>query len=252
MEKKVTKKVLNLLKSDTEYYTGIGKQFLSNSDISILLKNPQLYGVPQPDNKAFIMGRYFHCKMLEPEKLGDYLIANVSSRNSKAYKEFCAEHLIPYAMLKPEKEMVDEWCDTMLSHLDFYDLIQHPDNQYEIPNVKNIGDYDGGALWKGKADIVHKDYVIDLKTSGDITKFKNSIYNYNYDSQGYIYRELFGKPILFLVIDKSTQVMGMYELSDESYERGKVKVEQALEVYKTFFGEGRTKDIKLHYLKATI
>jgi|TARA_X000000950_G_scaffold17358_2_gene18844 hypothetical protein len=252
MEKKVTKKVLNLLKSDTEYYTGIGKQFLSNSDISILLKNPQLYGVPQPDNKTFIMGRYFHCKMLEPEKLGDYLIANVSSRNSKAYKEFCAEHLIPYAMLQPEKEMVDKWCETMLGHLDFYDLIQHPDNQYEIPNVKNIGEHEGGALWKGKADIVHKDYVIDLKTSGDITKFKNSIYNYNYDSQGYIYRELFGKPILFLVIDKSTQVMGMYELSDESYERGKVKVEQALEVYKTFFGEGRTKDIKLHYLKATI
>ncbi len=252
MEKKVTKKVINLLKSDTEYYTGIGKQFLSNSDIGILLKNPQQYGIPRPDNKNFIMGRYFHCKMLEPQKLDEYLIANVSSRNSKAYKEFCAEHLIPYAMLKPEQEMADEWCETMLSNMDFYDLIQDSSNQYEVPNVKNIGDYQGGALWKGKADIVHKDYVIDLKTSGDILKFKNSVYNYNYDSQGYIYRELFGKPILFLVIDKSTKVLGMYELSEESYERGKYKVEQALEVYKTFFGEDRTKDIELHYLKGTI
>ena len=43
MEKKVTKKVINLLKSDTEYYTGIGKQFLSNSDIGTLLKNPAIW-----------------------------------------------------------------------------------------------------------------------------------------------------------------------------------------------------------------
>ena len=252
METKVTKKVINLLKSDTEYYTGIGKQFLSNSDIGTLLKNPQQFGIPQPDNKNFIMGRYFHCKMLEPDKIEDYLIAQVSSRNTKAYKEFCAEHLIPYAMLQPEKEMVDGWCETMLGNMDFYDLIQDSSNKYEVPSVKNIGEYEGGALWKGKADIVHKDYVIDLKTSGDITKFKNSVYNYNYDSQGYIYRELFGKPILFLVIDKSTHVLGMYELSEETYERGKYKVEQALEVYKTFFGENRTKDIELHYLKGTI
>jgi len=252
MEKKVTKKVINLLKSDTEYYSGIGKQFISNSDISTLLKNPKMFGVPQPDRKEFILGRYFHCKILEPEKVKDFLIANVNSRNSKAYKEFCADNLVPYAMLDSEKKQVDKWCDTMLSHLDFYELIQDAENQFEVPSVKNIGEFDGGALWKGKADIVHKDYVIDLKTSGDIMKFKNSIYNYNYDSQGYIYRELFGKPILFLVIDKSTQVLGMYELSDESYERGAYKVEQALKVYKEFFGENKTKDVDLHYLKQVI
>ncbi len=33
MQNKVTKKVVNLLKSDAEYYTGIGKQFLANADI---------------------------------------------------------------------------------------------------------------------------------------------------------------------------------------------------------------------------
>ena len=42
MENKVTKKVINLLKSDTEYYGGIGKQFLSNSDIGTLLRNPAM------------------------------------------------------------------------------------------------------------------------------------------------------------------------------------------------------------------
>ena len=140
----------------------------------------------------------------------------------------------------------------MLSNFDFYELIQDKDNKFEEPNVKNIGELLGGALWKGKADIVHKDYIIDLKTSGDITKFKNSIYNYNYDSQGYIYRELFGKPILFLVIDKSTKVLGMFDLSEESYERGKYKVEQALEVYHKYFSENKTEDIKSHYLRHTV
>ena len=136
--------------------------------------------------------------------------------------------------------------------MDFYDLIQASGNQYEVPSVKNIGDFQGGTLWKGKADIVSKDYIIDLKTSSDITKFKSSIYNYNYDSQGYIYRELFGKPILFLVIDKQTKVLGMFSLSEETYERGKEKVEQALEVYKKFFSEDRVSDIDLYYIKKTI
>lgn len=252
MESKVTKKVINLLKSDAEYYGGIGRQFLSNSDIGTLLRNPSMYGVPQADNKAFLMGRYFHCKMLEPDKVGDYLIVDASSRNTKIYKEFCAEHMIPFAMLKGEQEDVDRWCDTMLSNYDFYEMIQDKANKYEEPNVKNIGELNGGALWKGKADIVHKDYVIDLKTCGDITKFHNSIYNYNYDSQGYIYRELFGKPILFLVIDKSTQVLGRFELSDESYDRGKYKVEQALEVYHKYFGDKKTHDIKSYYINKVV
>jgi len=162
MQSKITKKIINLLKSDAEYYGGIGKQFLSNSDIGTLLKNPTMYGVPQPDNKAFIMGRYFHCKMLEPEKVDEYLIAPVMSRTAKAYKEFCADHLIPFALLKNEKQKVDEWCDVMLSNFDFYELIQDKDNKYEEPNVKNIGELNGGALWKGKADIVHKDYIIGV------------------------------------------------------------------------------------------
>ena len=107
MESKVTKKVINLLKSDAEYYGGIGKQFLSNSDIGTLLRNPAMYGVPQGDNKAFLMGRYFHCKMLEPDKVDDYLIIDASSRNTKIYKEFCAENNLPFAMLKGEQEDVE-------------------------------------------------------------------------------------------------------------------------------------------------
>jgi len=103
-----------------------------------------------------------------------------------------------------------------MSHLDFHDLIREEGNQYEEPMVKEIH----GELWKGKADIIGKDFVYDLKTSGDILSFKNSVYKFNYDSQAYIYQQLFGKPLKFLVIDKNTLMMGMYQLSEETLARG--------------------------------
>jgi len=44
----------------------------------------------------------------------------------------------------------------------------------------------------------------------------------------------------------------MFDLSEESYERGKYKVEQALEVYHKYFSENKTEDIKSHYLRPTV
>ena len=41
--------VLNKLKNDKEYYEGIGKEYVSNSDISALLTNPKKFGVSRPD-----------------------------------------------------------------------------------------------------------------------------------------------------------------------------------------------------------
>jgi len=120
MQSKITKKVINLLKSDAEYYGGIGKQFLSNSDIGTLLRNPARSGLPQLANKAFLLGRYFNCKLLEPEKFGEYLIADASSRNTKLYKDVCAEHMIPYALLKSELADVAKWCEVIRSNFYFY------------------------------------------------------------------------------------------------------------------------------------
>ena len=57
-----------------------------------------------------------------------------------------------------------------------------------------------GEMWKGKADSVNHNekLVIDLKTTADITKFKWSASKYNYDSQAYIYSELFGYEMIFI------------------------------------------------------
>ena len=83
--------VIELLRDDQEYYGGVGKQYLSNSDIGTLLKTPEQFGVSRPDNKNFAEGRYFHQLILEPEKAENVVWVDSASRNTKAYKEFIAD-----------------------------------------------------------------------------------------------------------------------------------------------------------------
>jgi len=75
--------ILALLNDDKEYYSGIGKNYLSNSDIGTLLNNPKDFGKPREDNKAFMDGRYFHQLILEPEKAENTPFVDVSTRNTK-------------------------------------------------------------------------------------------------------------------------------------------------------------------------
>ena len=106
--------------------------------------------------------------------------------------------------------------------------------EYEQPNIVELE----GQMWKGKADIVnHDEKLIDLKTTSDLSKFKSvfSIYRYNYDSQAYIYSSLFGYEFMFIVIDKKTHQIGIFDCSPQFYETGQDKVKRACEAYDLFY-----------------
>jgi hypothetical protein len=245
----MTQAILTKLRDDNEYYNGIGRKYLSNSDIGTLLKNPKFFGTKRGDSKEFAMGRYFHQLFLEPDKAKEWDFIDVSSRNTKKYKEYVAElqsnskRPRDFALLQKEKEEVERWVETMKSNFDMYNYIYDESNVYEVPNVAEIC----GEMWKGKADIVGKDFIFDLKTSSNINDFRWNFRKYNYDSQAYIYSTLFNKPMMFLVIDKISGMMGTYSVSEESLERGKQKVEMAVEVYRKFFGDNPTDDIDQYY-----
>ena len=81
------KEILEKLRDDENYYGEFGQQFLSNSDISTLLKNPKDLHKPKPNSPAFLVGGYFHTAILEPDKLKSFKIVEASTRNTKAYKE---------------------------------------------------------------------------------------------------------------------------------------------------------------------
>ena len=79
--------ILKALEDDSKYYGEFGKQYLSNSDIGKLLKNPTQFRVSNEFTKPMLEGRYFHTKILEPQKLNDFKVIDVASRNTIRYKE---------------------------------------------------------------------------------------------------------------------------------------------------------------------
>jgi hypothetical protein len=237
--------ILEILKDDVSYYGEFGKQYLSNSDIGTLLTNPKAFGISRPDNANFAKGRLFHQLILEPEKASEWEFIDVASRNTKAYKEFVAERDVEFALLQKEADEINELVTTMMSNMDFYDDIRHEANQYEVPAVGEIE----GVMWKGKADIVHPEMIIDLKTTSNIDDFKWSARKYNYDSQCYIYQELFGKPLVFYVIDKTNNMLGIFRPTEEFVRGGADKVRRAVDVYNKFFGDNATEDINYFYVE---
>jgi hypothetical protein len=240
--------ILAILKNDESYYGEFGSQFLSNSDIKALLTNPKEFKAKSEDNKAFAEGRYFHQLLIEKDKAMVAHHVDVSTRTTKAYKEYLDENGLAFALLTKEKELVEQWAKTMSGNIEFYDNIYASGNEYEVPAVGEIE----GMLWKGKADIVCKDFLIDLKTTGDINKFKWNAKAYNYDSQAYIYQTLFGKPLVFYVIDKETLQLGIFVPTASFIESGAMKVKRAIEIYNRYFGPDKTDTIDNYFIQGTL
>ena len=243
------KQILKKLRNDEDYYGDFGKQFLSNSDIYYLLSNPLKFQQSYEPSTAFLVGGYFHTAILEPDKLKKFKIIESTTRNTKVYKEMSGGEL---CLLQHEVDQIELMKDKMMENNIIADLIMGTDgklNDYEEPNVKMIE----GKTWKGKADIVNHNekLVIDLKTTGDINKFKNSAWRFNYDSQAYIYSKMFGYEFLFIVIDKTTHQIGMFDCSPQFYESGKDKVQRAVEAYALFF-DTEDFDPKQYFISKTL
>jgi hypothetical protein len=243
-----TQETLERLKDDHEYYGEFGSKFLSNSSLGALLNNPREFGVKREDNKAFAEGRYFHQCFLEPDKALETLTVEVASRNTKAYKQAIEEHNKTVILLQKEKDHMDDLIATMRANVEFFDGIYADGNKYEVPSVGKIK----GHWFKGKADIITETQIIDLKTTSNIHDFKWSARKYNYDSQCYIYQMLFGKPLVFYVIDKTNFLMGIYKPSEDFVRGGEEKVKRALNVYDMFFGENPTHDITNYFIEETL
>ena len=224
------KQVIKKLRDDQNYYGDFGKKYLSNSDIGTLLTNPLALGQPSKPSPAFLVGGYFHTAILEPDKIKNFKVIEASTRNTKAYKEISDGEL---CLLQSEVDKIELMTDKVLANNVCKGLIRGNNIEYEQPGITELE----GLMWKGKADIVNHDekLIIDLKTTADLNKFKWSANKYNYDSQAYIYSSLFGYEFIFIVIDKTTHQIGIFDCSPQFYERGKDKVERASEQYKLFY-----------------
>ena len=221
------KKIIEKLKQDEHYYGKFGKQFLSNSDISILLKNPKLLREAKPKSTAMVIGGYFHTAILEPNKLKSFRIIESSTRNTKKYKEMSGGEI---CLLQHEVDKIELMTEVMMDNNICRGLIK---GDFEVPAITELF----GNKWKGKADIINHEekLVIDLKTTGDLDKFRWSASKFNYDSQAYIYSNLFGYEMLFIVMDKETHQIGLFDCSPDFYKSGEEKVRKATDAYDLFY-----------------
>ena len=240
--------IIDRLRVDEDYYGDFGNQYLSNSHIGKLLKNPMALFGKTPDNPNFKVGGYFHTAILEPDKLKSFKIIEATTRNTKKYKEISGGEV---CLLQHEVDMIEKMVDKMMANDICRDLIQSAlgNVQYEEPGLVRL--YDN--MWKGKADLINHDekLVIDLQTTGDIEKFRWSASKFNYDSQAYIYRHLFGYDMLFIAIDKNTHQIGLFDCSPNFYKSGKEKVQKASELYDLFYKDENF-DHKQHLTTTTL
>ncbi len=170
-----------------------------------------------------VIGGYFHTLICEPHKVDSYKIIEATTRNTKLYKELSDGEL---CLLQHEADHIEVMRQKLLSHDIIRDLIQGDNIEYEVPGITELH----GETWKGKADIINHNekLIVDLKTTGDIEKFKWSARKFNYDSQAYIYQELFGYEMIFVAVDKKTLQLGIYDCSQNFLEGGKEKVIDAI------------------------
>ncbi len=223
-------KTIEKLKDDKHYYGAFGKKFLSNSDIYDLLHNPQEFRADKEPSVAFEYGKAFHEMIMfgaEPQ------FVEASSRRTNKYKEACYDLKSDMLLLEGEVLQMQNEVKGAKDNEFVAKLLGRDDLILEQPNVAVLTD--SGIKWKCKADIVTNECLYDIKTTSNLKGFRHSFFTYNYDSQAYIYSTMFQKPMRFLVVEKKTGCIGLFDVSDESYEKGREKVERAEDNYKKYF-----------------
>ena len=229
--------ILSKMMDDDFYYNYLGVNALSSSSCKKLLDSPVDYrnSLLETNNtgdkiQPFRDGGLFHMRILEPEKWESLNFIDVASKNTKKYR-LAVEELGTVYTYK-EREQAEKMALAFNSNEKAADFLRN--SRREVPAIGEIE----GIPFRAKADILGPNYICDLKSTGDIFKFKYSADRYCYDLQAYIYCELFKisyKDFTFVAVDKSTQLVGLFPCSREFYERGKYKALEAIQIYRDFF-----------------
>jgi hypothetical protein len=234
---------------DEFYYGYLSKAALSSSSLKLLLSSPKTYKhvteYGNPESQALRDGWLFHTAILEPDVFNAQVFVDVASKNTKAYKLAKEEHGKVFTMT--EKKDAERLADAFLRNEKALQLIQQ--SEFEVPMIGEVM----GMPFRGKADVLGKNGIVDLKTTTDIKAFKYSAMKYGYSVQCYLYCELFGvdyKDFTFLALDKGSLDIAVYHCSEEFYLDGKQKTEKAIETYDTYFLQAA--DLDQYYIEGIL
>ena len=226
--------LINKMYDNVFYYGYLGVNALSSSYCKKLCDSVEEYLFEDnkfsPDIKPLRDGRLFHVTILEADKMKDYYdFIDVPTRRSKDFKQL---KRVSKKEVMTEKERL--WAEDLKTH-----ILKHSranklitNGEPEVPNIN----YVFGLPFRGKADLLCQDRVVDIKTTGDIDNWEYNKYFYGYDIQAYLYKELFDKDTFeFVVIDKRTKKVITDEASLDFLRSGERKVERAVKNYVRYF-----------------
>ena len=233
--------LLKRMLDDEFYYGELNRLALSSSSLKTLLSSPKTYKFSleygSPSSQALRDGWLFHTAILEPNVFEAQTFIDVQSKNTKKFRDAKAEN--PRVFTAKEKSDAERLADAFLRNEHAKELIR--DSEFEVPVIGEVMD----MPFRGKADVLGTNRIVDLKTTTDIKGFSYSANKYGYDVQCYLYCNLFGKThkdFYFLALDKGSLDIGIFNCSEEFYYRGEEKVEKALDLYNKFFIEGADLD----------
>ena len=250
MENKKREQQLKKLSDNKHYYGKFGKQFLSNSDVYTLLYEEEQYGCKRKETDKMLKGRYFHTLVLEPKLKDTFLIAPCPTRRQKVYTEFINENGLEIALTQSEAEAVEEQVEwflskdneklhnNMIADRSIADFIHDKKALKEQPGIEEID----GIEFKGKADMISNDIILDFKTTENVRRFPQAVkYDSSYDTQAYIYQQIFKLPFVFVVVGNTQKKyadgtkyyeIGIHAATDEVILRGKIKTMEEIKRYK--------------------
>jgi len=239
--------LINNMDNDEFYYNLCGKNMLSSSSAKLLLDSYKKYYLVTkygyPESQALRDGWLFHTAILEPDVYESQKFIDVQSKNTNKFKEAKKEFGKVFTI--KEKNDAERLAGAFLKNSKLVSYLNKA--QFEVPIAGEVM----GMPFRGKADIISKDgWIIDLKTTTNISKFKHSAYNFSYDLQCYVYCNLFGvtySDFKFIAIDKDSTVAQYFDVSEQFYLSGKEKCKRAIQEYKDWHG----KDLD-EYLKTSI
>jgi hypothetical protein len=223
--------ILPKMLDDDFYYNYLGTdKALSSSSMKDLLVSPKKFIAP--DNlpkQALRDGSLIHLMVLEPEKLSELNIIN-TTKVAKGYKDAVKEFGENNVYTRSEYNNARYISRAVSDCNEARELLEGC--KFEVPGIKMFGD----IAVRGKADAMKGKTIIDLKTTSDIEKFKWSAKNFKYTLQAALYLDLFdADEFIFLVVDKNTRDIAIFECSDYFIEQGLQEVDQSLEAYRYWF-----------------
>ena len=226
--------LINKMYDNVFYYGYLGVNALSSSSCKKLCDSVEDYLFEDnkfsPDIKPLRDGRLFHVTILEADKMKDYYdFIDVPTRRSKDFKQL---KRVSKKEVMTEKERL--WAEDLKTHIFKHSRANKliTNGEPEVPNIN----YVFGLPFRGKADLLCQDRVVDIKTTGDIDNWEYNKYFYGYDIQAYLYKELFDKDTFeFVVIDKRTKKVITDEASLDFLRSGERKVERAVKNYVRYF-----------------